>query len=39
MGATVIDVKRKKNQVESVEVGSLSKRKTVISILIIGLLF
>lgn len=39
MGATVIDVKQKRKQVESVEVGSLSKRKTVISILIIGLLF
>lgn len=39
MGATAIDVKGKKNQIESVEVGSLSKRKTIISILIIGLLF
>lgn len=39
MGATAVEVKGKKNQVESVDVGSLSKRKTIISILIIGLLF
>lgn len=39
MGATAIEAKSKKNQLESVEVGSLSKRKTIISILIIGLLF
>lgn len=39
MGATAIETKGKKSQIESVEVGSLSKRKTIISILIIGLLF
>jgi MFS transporter, FHS family, L-fucose permease len=39
MGATVIGVKEKKRGIESVEVGSLSKRKTIISILIIGVLF
>jgi MFS transporter, FHS family, L-fucose permease len=39
MSTTAIGVKDKKKGVESVEVGSLSKRKTVISILIIALLF
>ncbi|HEY9487599.1 MAG TPA: hypothetical protein VIQ51_04665, partial [Chryseosolibacter sp.] len=38
MSATAA-VKAKKKEVESVDVASLSKRKTVISILIIGLLF
>ena len=39
MSTTAIGVKDKNKGVESVEVGSLSKRKTVISILIIALLF
>lgn len=39
MSTTVIGVKDKKKELESVEVGSLSPRKTVISILIIALLF
>src|SRR5690349_19070353 len=39
MSATAIDVKDKKKGLESVTVGSLSKRQLVISILIIGLMF
>ena len=39
MSTTTIGLKKNKNDVESVEVGSLSRRKTIISILIIGLLF
>lgn len=39
MSATAIDVKGKKKGLESVTVGSLSKRQLVISILIIGLMF
>lgn len=39
MNTTVIEVKDIKKTVSSVEVGSLSKRHTIISILIIGLLF
>ena len=39
MSTTAIGIKDKNKGVESVEVGSLSKRKTVISILIIALLF
>lgn len=39
MSTTVVGVKDKKKELESVEVGSLSPRKTVISILIIALLF
>jgi MFS transporter, FHS family, L-fucose permease len=39
MGSTVIEVKGKKKGLESVEVGSLTKRNLVISILLIGLMF
>src|SRR5688500_12839204 len=39
MSTTAIGVKGKRKEVESVEIGSLSARKTVISILIIALLF
>jgi glucose/galactose transporter len=39
MSSTVIEVKNKKKGIESVDVGSLSKRNLVISILLIGLMF
>lgn len=39
MDSTVIEVKGKKKGLESVEVGSLTKRNLVISILLIGLMF
>ncbi len=39
MGSTAIEVKGRKKELEAVEVGSLSKRHTTISIFIIGLLF
>lgn len=39
MSTTVAGVREKSKGIESVEVGSLSKRKTIISILIIALLF
>lgn len=39
MSSTVVEVKDKRKPVESVEVGSLTKRHTIISILIIGLMF
>lgn len=39
MSSTVIEVKGKKKGIESVDVGSLSKRNLVISILLIGLMF
>src|SRR5687768_17303659 len=39
MSSTVIEVKGRKKGIESVDVGSLSKRNLVISILLIGLMF
>jgi glucose/galactose transporter len=39
MSTTAVNLKNNKSGIDTVEVGSLSKRKTVISILIIGLLF
>lgn len=39
MSTTAIGAKDKRKEIESVEVGSLSRRKTIISILIIALLF
>lgn len=39
MSSTVIEAKKGKKELESVDVGSLTKRRTIISIFIVGLMF